>query len=318
MDALVIEQVKKKYSNSVDPAVDKLSLNVGDQEILTIVGESGSGKSTLLRLIAGLEVPDSGSVSINGKCVASDKDWVAPEKRQIGFVFQDGALFPHLTISDNVVYGLSREQRRAKSAQSVKTYLELVGLSGFENRYPSQLSGGERQRVALARALAPEPKLLLLDEPFSNLDPSLRREMREEISVILRRVGTTALMVTHDTEDALIVGDRIVIVRDGKIEQLGSPQEVYQNPANTYCAQLFGPAFALGDKIVRPHEVELSQSHCKEGVEVVIRRFQQFGERSEAVVEPVDSETSGATWVVGISEEQSELELGNKAWVIQN
>ena len=310
----MIDQVSKRYGKQSQPAVDELSLSVGEKEILAIVGESGSGKSTLLRLVSGLEVPDSGTVSVHGETVASAKAWLPPEKREIGFVFQDGALFPHLTIADNVVYGLSRKQSRSDRDTLVKEHLELVGLSGFEQRYPSQLSGGERQRVALARALAPKPKLLLLDEPFSNLDPSLRRGMREEISDILHRVGTTALMVTHDTEDALIVGDRIAIVRDGKIEQLGTPQQVYQSPNNTYCAQLFGPAFAIGDQILRPHQVQLTKSKGEAGIEVTIRRLQQLGERSEAVVEPVDSKTT-TTWVVELAADDDDWKSGAKAWV---
>jgi len=310
MDALKLDKVTRQFNKRQQPAVDELSISVGQKEILAVVGESGSGKSTLLRLIAGLETPDSGSIKINGKTVAGDKAWVAAEKRQVGFVFQDGALFPHLTIKKNISYGLKRGQ---KSDKVVKDNLDLVGLSGFDDRYPSELSGGERQRVALARALAPEPKLLLLDEPFSNLDPSLRRDMREEIGDILHRVGASAIMVTHDTEDALIVGDRIAIVRSGKIEQIGSPTEIYQQPKNTYCAQLFDPAFAICEQILRPNQVKLSSEQTTDSVEVTIKRIQQLGNAIEAIVEPVDT-SMGSRWIVQLSAEET-WQAGDKGWV---
>lgn len=314
MDALNFNQVTRRFSKQQQPAVNHLSLQVSKKETLAIVGESGSGKSTLLRLIAGLETPDSGNIDVYGTTVASRTTWIPAEKRQVGFVFQDGALFPHLTIAKNVIYGLSRKQQAETGKDTVKHYLKLVGLSGFENRYPSELSGGERQRVALARALAPEPKLLLLDEPFSNLDPSLRRDMREEISEILHRVGASAIMVTHDTEDALIVGDRIAIVRAGKIEQLGTPSEIYQHPNNTYCARLFGPAFAIGKHIVRPNQAILDTTKTNsESIEVTIKRIQQLGNDVEATVEPVGAKEK-SRWIVQIAPDHP-WQLGDQAWV---
>lgn len=312
MEALVLDKVSRTYKKRQDPAVDQISLSIGNKEILAVVGESGSGKSTLLRLIAGLEIPDSGSIKINDEVVASDQSWVPPEKRQVGFVFQDGALFPHLTIAENVVYGIPRKQKDRDKL--VTDYLELVGLAGFEKRYPNELSGGERQRVALARALTPEPRLLLLDEPFSNLDPSLRRDMREEISDILHRVGASAIMVTHDTEDALIVGDRIAIVRDGKIEQLGSPSDIFENPNNTYCARLFGPAFTINGQILRPDEVVLNAKSSKGSVEVVVKRIQQLAKRREAVVQPVDK-SKGDRWLIELTPE-AKWHSGETGWVL--
>ena len=214
------------------------SLELQKGEVLCLLGPSGCGKTTLLRLIAGFERPDSGCVEVAGKVVAHDRVMVRPEHRRIGFVFQDFALFPHLTVLDNVAFGLrgSREEKRARAAE----VLALVGLTVFDSRYPHQLSGGQQQRVALARALAPQPHILLLDEPFSNLDASLRGSTRDEVRAILARSGTTAIMVTHDQEEALSFGDRIAVMRDGKVQQVGTPEEVYFHPSTAFVASFLG------------------------------------------------------------------------------
>ena len=233
-----ISGLTKRYAPGAHAAVDGLTLDVQRGEVLCLLGPSGCGKTTLLRLVAGFERPDDGEIEVAGRTVASPARWVEPEDRRIGFVFQDFALFPHLDVLDNVAFGLkgSRRARRERAAE----VLALVGLTVFQERYPHQLSGGQQQRVALARALAPRPHILLLDEPFSNLDASLRGATRDEVRNILRASGTTAVMVTHDQEEALSFGDRVAVMRDGKIEQTGGPEEVYFAPATAFVASFLG------------------------------------------------------------------------------
>ncbi len=228
----------KRYTPHGPAAVDALDLEVASGEVLCLLGPSGCGKTTLLRLIAGFERPDDGRVEVAGEVVASDTVMVRPEHRRIGFVFQDFALFPHLTVLDNVAFGLrgSRDEKRRRAAE----VLALVGLTVFDSRYPHQLSGGQQQRVALARALAPRPHILLLDEPFSNLDASLRGSTRDEVRTILARSGITAVMVTHDQEEALSFGDRVAVMRDGQVQQVGTPEEVYFHPATAFVASFLG------------------------------------------------------------------------------
>ena len=228
----------KRFTEVGPAAVDALDLEVQQGEILCLLGPSGCGKTTLLRLIAGFETPDGGTVEVAGREVASATLQVRPEKRRSGCVFQDFALFPHLNVLDNVSFGLKgTAASRAKRAEEM---LDLVGMSVFRTRFPHQLSGGQQQRVALARALAPEPHILLLDEPFSNLDASLRGSTREEVRTILERTGTTTIMVTHDQEEALSFGDRLAVMRYGKIEQIGPPEEVYFSPNTAFVALFLG------------------------------------------------------------------------------
>ncbi|HEX7039750.1 MAG TPA: ABC transporter ATP-binding protein [Trueperaceae bacterium] len=233
-----VSGLTKRFSPHAPAAVDGLDLEVARGEVLCLLGPSGCGKTTLLRLIAGFERPDAGCVEVAGEVVASDRVMVRPEHRRIGFVFQDFALFPHLTVLDNVAFGLrgSREEKRRRAAE----VLALVGLTVFDSRYPHQLSGGQQQRVALARALAPRPHILLLDEPFSNLDASLRGSTRDEVRAILVRSGITAVMVTHDQEEALSFGDRVAVMRDGKVQQVGTPEEVYFHPSTAFVASFLG------------------------------------------------------------------------------
>lgn len=228
----------KRFSPVGPAAVDALELDVKEGEVLCLLGPSGCGKTTLLRLLAGFEVPDAGSIEVAGKVVATATSQVRPERRRIGFVFQDFALFPHLTVAENVAFGVkgAASQRQAQ----VVRMLDLVGMTVFGARYPHQLSGGQQQRVALARALAPEPHILLLDEPFSNLDASLRGSTRHEVRAILERTGTTTIMVTHDQEEALSFGDRLAVMRFGKIEQVGTPEEVYFAPTTAFVALFLG------------------------------------------------------------------------------
>jgi len=220
-------------------ALDVISLEVYEGECLVVLGPSGSGKTTLLRVIAGLEQPRSGRVELAGRDV-TDVGRFPPERRGVGMVFQDYALFPHMTVWENVAFGLSG--RGAARRARVEELLELIGLRELARRYPHELSGGEQQRVALARALAPNPKVVLLDEPFSNLDADLRRAMRSEIKEILKGLGSTAVLVTHDQEEAFDLGDRIAVLNEGRLEQLGSPEEVYFRPATRFVAEFIGRA----------------------------------------------------------------------------
>ena len=219
-------------------AVDRASLRVGHGAIVALLGPSGSGKTTLLRMIAGFERPDAGSVRIGGRTVASDGDWVEPEQRRIGMVFQQGALFPHLDVAANVGFGAARRERVGES-------LELVGLGARAKAYPHELSGGERQRVALARALAADPEVILLDEPFAALDAGLRETLREEVAAILRAAGASALLVTHDQAEALSLADEVAVLRDGRVVQTGSPEEVYDRPSSRWVAEFLGEADVL-------------------------------------------------------------------------
>jgi iron(III) transport system ATP-binding protein len=309
---LHLETLTKRYTPKGDPAVRDLSLDVPAGELLALVGESGSGKTTLLRLISGLERPDTGSVRIGDRCVADAKTWVPPEARHVGMVFQDGALFPHLTVSQNIRYGL-RGIAKAQQTEKIDTLLCLVGLDGFQNRFPHELSGGERQRLAVVRALAPEPAVVLLDEPFSSLDPALRRALRTDIHRILRELGTTAILVTHDTDDALYVGDRVAVFRDGCIQQIDTPAQVYHHPANGYVARLFGNANAVGPHWIRPEDMELIPAYAPETHPVVIQEIRDAGRHREILVTPQEVRPP-ETWILHDTDTPG-LKPGATGWV---
>jgi iron(III) transport system ATP-binding protein len=244
LDIVEISSLYKKYSQKESFAVRNLSLKVKKGELLALVGESGSGKTTLLRLIAGFEEPEKGEIRINGQLVVNDSFFLSPEKRKVGMVFQDYALFPHLKVYDNVAFGLKNLNKEDKEKR-IKEVLKLVGLQSFEKRYPHELSGGQQQRTALARALAPNPDLILLDEPFSNLDGVMKDRVREEIKQIIKSTGITAVFVTHDTKDALSTADRISILKDGTIQQIDKPSVLYNDPSNIYVANFFGKVNVL-------------------------------------------------------------------------
>ncbi|WP_305849868.1 ABC transporter ATP-binding protein [Thermaerobacter sp. PB12/4term] len=245
-------------------AVAGLDLDVYRGEILVLVGPSGCGKTTTLRLIAGFEVPDAGRIELSGRVVAGAGRPVPPEERRAGLVFQEYALFPHLTVAENIAFGLPRgPERRRRVAEMV----ELVRLEGLEDRYPHELSGGQQQRVALARALAPRPQILLLDEPFSNLDADLRQQVREEVREILRRTGTTTVLVTHDRREALNLGDRVAVMHGGRIEQVGTPEEVYYRPLTPFVAEFMGPATLLEGR-VEPGGIATELGFFRQGVTV--------------------------------------------------
>jgi iron(III) transport system ATP-binding protein len=234
---LHLDSVTRQFTSASTPAVSSVTLTLYEGELLGLLGPSGCGKTTLLRLIAGFEHPQSGSIFLSHRLVAGDT-WVAPEQRGIGMVFQDYALFPHLNVGKNVAFGLHQQKsmRSPEIQQRVQEVLALVGLDGMEKRFPHQLSGGQQQRVALARALAPFPKMVLLDEPLSNLDAKVRLQLRQELRDIIKTAGASGIFVTHDQEEALSICDRVAVMREGRIEQIGLPEDLYQTPASRFVA----------------------------------------------------------------------------------
>jgi len=231
-----------------ETAVDSFSISVKDGELLTLLGPSGCGKTTMLRMIAGLERPTAGSITIAGERVSDADSFISPENRDVGLVFQDFALFPHLTVAENITFGI-REWDAERKEERLEELLGLVGLESHREKEPGELSGGQQQRVALARSLAPEPDILLLDEPFSNLDVRLRIEMREEIRRILKEAGVTAISVTHDQEEALSISDRVAIINDGRLEQVGKPEIVFENPESRFVASFLGRASFITGRV---------------------------------------------------------------------
>lgn len=247
MTFLRLEGLTKRFDGTV--AVDQLSLSLERGEMLALLGPSGSGKTTTLRLLAGFEVPDSGRVWVEG----DDVTGVDPVARRFGMVFQHYALFPHLDVGENVAFGLeSLGVRGEELDQRVARALTLVDLAGFERRRIGQLSGGQQQRIALARALAPEPRVLLLDEPLSNLDPALRERTRREIRELIRRVGITTVLVTHEQDEAFDLGDRVAVLRGGRLEQTGTPEDLYAAPATEFVAEFVGRSSTIGVTILGP------------------------------------------------------------------
>jgi iron(III) transport system ATP-binding protein len=247
---LELDGLRKSYGT--EEVIHDLSLSVREGEILTLLGPSGCGKTTTLRLLAGLERPDGGVVRLNGRAV-SGTEFVPPEERGVGVVFQEFALFPHLTARENIAFGLV-DRSDEETERRVDDLLDLVDLPGQGDSYPDELSGGQQQRVALARSLAPEPDILLLDEPFSNLDVDLRVQMREEVRRILKEAGVTAISVTHDQEEALSISDRVAVMNDGNLEQVGDPEVVFQHPESRFVAGFLGyasfiPGYVSGEVV---------------------------------------------------------------------
>ena len=238
-DLIIVEDVSKTYARNDPAAVSRLGFTLRRGEILALLGPSGSGKTTTLRLIAGFDRPDAGRILLDGRPVSGDGAWVEPEDRRMGMVFQDYALFPHLTLLDNVAFGLRNESRKSRSGVA-RAVLGVVGMADFARRYPHEISGGQQQRVALARALAPNPLVLLLDEPFSNLDSDMRAEMREELLRILQGSETSAIVVTHDQDEAFALADRIGVLDRGRLEQLSRPETLYGKPQTRFVADFVG------------------------------------------------------------------------------
>jgi iron(III) transport system ATP-binding protein len=245
--AIYCHDISKYYD--ADPAVDRVSVSVPAGQIMTLLGPSGCGKTTALRLVAGFERLDEGQIEIGGEVVAGPDLHRPPEQRRIGMVFQDYAIFPHLTVADNVGFGLNSRSDHGDKQARIEAMLDFVGLAEVGRRYPHELSGGQQQRVALARALAPEPRALLLDEPFSNLDAALRAEVRAEVRDLLRQSGTTTIFVTHDQEEALFFGDQIAVMRSGCIEQVGTPEAVYLRPRTRFVAAFMGQTDFIAGRV---------------------------------------------------------------------
>jgi iron(III) transport system ATP-binding protein len=249
MAFIEIRNLFKRFKNVV--AVNHVELEVNQGEMLTLLGPSGCGKTTTLRCIAGLETPEEGDIVIDGKPMLSE-GFVQPSKRGIGMVFQNYAVWPHMRVFSNIVYGLKLQKISRQSIQErARQVLELVGLTGLENRYPAQLSGGQQQRVALARALVRNPKVLLLDEPLSNLDAKLREKMRFEIKSLVRRMGITSVYVTHDQAEAMVISDRIAVMESGDVVQIGTAQEIYERPANRFVADFIGTMNFMSGEVVQ-------------------------------------------------------------------
>jgi len=236
---LTLAGVTRSFAPMMPPAVNRISFSLPQGDLLSLLGPSGCGKTTLLRMIAGFEPLEAGAIILAGQKVADAQGGLPPEKRQIGMVFQDYALFPHLTLRQNVAFGLHRWRRQdSQQAQKrVAEVIDLVGLQGLEKRYPHELSGGQQQRVALARALAPQPDLILLDEPFSNLDVHVRSRLRDQVRSIIKRTGISAVFVTHDQEEALSISDWVAVMHQGQIEQVGTPEQVYETPQSRFVAE---------------------------------------------------------------------------------
>jgi len=250
--SIEITNVSKRFGDFV--ALENVSVGIPTGQLTALLGPSGGGKSTLLRIIAGLESADEGTVSIEG----TEATHLPPQKRNVGFVFQHYAAFKHMSVAKNVAFGLEiRRRPKAEVRRRVEELLELVHLSQFAHRLPAQLSGGQRQRMALARALAVEPTVLLLDEPFGALDAKVRKELREWLRRLHDEVHVTTVFVTHDQEEALEVADEIVVINDGRVEQIGSPDQLYDAPANDFVMGFLGPVTRLQGEMVRPHDIEV-------------------------------------------------------------
>lgn len=284
-------------------ALRDITISIPSGSLTALLGPSGSGKSTLLRSIAGLEVPDGGTVLIGGE----DVTYVQPQERGIGFVFQHYAAFKHMTVRQNVGFGPSiRKQPKDEIARRVDELLEIVGLAGYQERYPSQLSGGQRQRMALARALAVQPKVLLLDEPFGALDAKVREDLRSWLRQLQSETGVTTVLVTHDQEEALDVADHIAVMNEGRIEQWGSPREVYDRPANDFVMSFLGPTAVLRGELVRPHDLVLSRKPIDEAVPVTVTRIVHLGFEVRVELRDADGNELSAQVTRG---EASRLEL---------
>jgi sulfate transport system ATP-binding protein len=308
--SIFVRNVSKRFGDFT--ALDDVSLEVEGGSLTALLGPSGSGKSTLLRIIAGLEVPDAGEILIAG----ADATALKPQKRNVGFVFQHYAAFKHMTVRDNIGFGLSvRKRPKAEIRDRVDQLLKLVQLEAFGHRYPAQLSGGQRQRMALARALAPKPEVLLLDEPFGALDARVRAELRDWIRQLHEEVNVTTIFVTHDQAEAMDVASQIAVMNQGRIEQVGTPTQLYDEPATEFVMQFVGEANRLGGRWVRPHDLDIAQDPAPDAVEAQIERITRYG--FDARIELVAAD--GDPLLVQVTRErleELELERGQIVWVL--
>ncbi len=307
--SILVRNVSKRFGNFT--ALDDVSLEVEGGSLTALLGPSGSGKSTLLRIVSGLENPDEGEILISGR----DATALTPQKRNVGFVFQHYAAFKHMTVRDNVAFGLKiRRRPRAEIRERVDELLRLVQLEAFGHRYPAQLSGGQRQRMALARALAPEPQVLLLDEPFGALDARVRAELREWLRRLHEEVHVTTVFVTHDQAEAMDVADQIAVMNRGRIEQVGTPTQLYDEPQTEFVMSFVGEANRLGDAWVRPHELEIVETPSADSVEAMIERITLYGFDARVELTPAE----GDVLTVQLTRqglEELELEQGQIVWV---
>lgn len=305
---IAVESIMKRFGDFV--ALDDVSLDVGSGQLTALLGPSGGGKSTLLRIIGGLEQADSGSVVIDGV----EATGVPAQRRNVGFVFQHYAAFKHLSVYRNVAFGLEiRRRPKAEIRRRVFELLDLVHLSQFAERLPSELSGGQRQRMALARALAVEPKVLLLDEPFGALDAQVRKELRDWLRRLHDEVQVTTLFVTHDQEEALEVADSLVVINHGRVEQIGTPTELYDKPANDFVMGFLGPTTTLAGRLVRPHDIEVLGEPRDGAVPATLIRLVRLGFEVRAEL----STESGPSWVQ-LTRAQVDvlgLEPGSAVWL---
>ena len=306
-----VDAVTKRFGDFL--ALDDVSVDAHDGSLTALLGPSGSGKSTLLRVIAGLELPDAGRIVISGE----DATLVPAQRRGIGFVFQHYAAFKHMTVRENVAFGLRiRKRPRAQIDAKVDELLAIVGLKGHHSRYPSQLSGGQRQRMALARALAIEPRVLLLDEPFGALDAKVRADLREWLRRLHDEVHVTTVLVTHDQEEAMEVADRIAVINEGRLEQIGAPRELYEQPANGFVMSFLGPVARLGEELVRPHDLRVTSEPREGALEPMVDRVVdlRFEERLELAL------ADGSPLAVQLTRDDAaalELGAGDIVWVGQ-
>lgn len=304
-----VQSLCKRYGDFC--ALRDVTLEVPEGSLTALLGPSGSGKSTLLRIIAGLEVPDTGSVLRDGAEMTDTR----PQDRGVGFVFQHYAAFAHMSVSENVAFGLRiRKRPRAEIRARVDELLALVGLTTLSGQRPDQLSGGQRQRMALARALAVEPRVLLLDEPFGALDATVRAELRGWLRRLHDEQGVTTVLVTHDQEEAMDVADRIAVMHEGAIEQVGAPREVYDNPANDFVMGFLGPVSRVGDRLVRPHDVILSLSPCGDAIEGMVARVVHLGFEVRIEFELPDG-TGARAQLTRAQADELELERGDIVYV---
>jgi sulfate transport system ATP-binding protein len=301
--AIEVRNVNKNFGDFV--ALDDVSLVVPDGSLTALLGPSGGGKSTLLRVIAGLETPDSGVVCLDG----TDVTGVTPQERGVGFVFQHYAAFKHMTVRGNIAFGLQvRKRPKAEITARVDELLALVHLDGFADRYPDQLSGGQRQRMALARALAVQPKVLLLDEPFGALDAKVREELREWLRRLHEEVHVTTIFVTHDQEEAMEVAEQIVVINHGRVEQAGSPDELYERPANAFVMGFVGPVTRVRGEWARPHDIDLLVEAGDDTVAAQVERVARMGFEARVHVVTADGEQLAVQLTRG---EAEQLELVN-------
>jgi sulfate transport system ATP-binding protein len=308
--SIEIAGIGKRFGDFV--ALEDVNLTIPTGQLTALLGPSGGGKSTLLRIIAGLESADEGTVTIEG----TEATHLPPQKRNVGFVFQHYAAFKHMNVARNVAFGLEiRKRPKADVKKRVEELLELVHLSQFAHRLPSQLSGGQRQRMALARALAVEPNVLLLDEPFGALDAKVRKELREWLRRLHDEVHVTTVFVTHDQEEALEVADQIVVINDGRIEQIGTPDELYDHPANDFVMSFLGPVTTLGGQLVRPHDIDLVDNDRVAGsVPGTITRMLRVGFEVRFHVRTDEQDTDVlVTMTRGAARG---LEVGSKVWLV--